>query len=323
MIAPDDRSRVAKFWGDSIASGQAFQLELRLWDSSVHEHRWYLARAVPVRNAEGEIVRWIGTSTDIHDRKTAEERLESEVESRTVDLKLSLSLLRRREEQLKKSLAEKDALMREIHHRVKNNLQIISSLLSMQAASADKEAVAPLRDSERRISSMAMIHEQLYSTDDMQTVEFAEHARRLSETLFPSLAETPQASCRLDLDSVSLTIHQAIPAALILNELLTNALKYGCPNKDDGEINVRLRVDADLVHMTVSDRGPGLPPYVDPSAPKTLGLQIVRVLVDQLEGELEVATQPGASFSIRFRRQETANLPAYLSLRKKKSAVAR
>ncbi len=308
LMYEGDREATIQAWRASIASGQPYERECRIRDQRFTQFRWYLARAVPVRNAEGAIVRWIGTATDIHDQKTAAEVLEQEVQSRTRDLNLSLTLLRDREEQLEKSLHEKDAMLREIHHRVKNNLQIVSSLLSMQAANApDSVALAPLRDSERRISSMAMIHEQLYGTDDMQTVEFAEHARLLSQTMLASMAESPLVTCCLELEPVSLTIHQAIPCALILNELLTNAFKYAYPGETGGEITVRLSCVSGLVSMVVSDRGVGLPSHVDPFAPKTLGMEIVQVLVNQIDGELIVGGGPGASFTVRFRPQENAN----------------
>jgi PAS domain S-box-containing protein len=297
VLHPEDRDRLLQVWRDSISSGHPYQDEFRLFDSRHKQYRWFLSRAVPVRDASGTVLRWIGATTDIHDQKTAEERLDREVQSRTSDL-------RQREEQLKKSLLEKDALLREIHHRVKNNLQIVSSLLSMQAENEGiGAAVAPLRDSERRISSMAMIHEQLYGTEDLQTIEFAEHAQRLSESLFASMAGSALVTCRLDLEPVNLTINQAIPCALILNELLTNALKYAYPHEQGGEITVRLAIADGMVTLTVSDNGVGLPSNVDPFLPKTLGLEIVQVLVSQLDGELTVVGSPGATFSAKFRPQ--------------------
>jgi len=307
VLKPDERERTMEVWREGIASGRPFQLEFQLYDRRLEQYRWYLARTVPVHGAEGETVRWIGTSTDIHDQKTAAERLESEVQSRTMDLKQSLTLLRQREEQLEKSLLEKEAMLREIHHRVKNNLQIVSSLLSMQASNANSAAAAPLRDSERRIASMAMIHEQLYGTEDLQTIEFAEHASRLSQSLLASMVGNAPIGCRLDLQPVSLSIHQAIPCALILNELLTNAIKYAYPNHREGEIIVHLSREEGVVNMTVSDQGVGLPPEVDP-----FRLEIIQVLVEQLQGELTVAGSPGASFSVTFRPQEERSQPDLL-----------
>ncbi len=306
LLSVEDRQETLAVWQQAVDEGAPFVREVRIWDRLLAQNRWNRLRAIPVRNNEGVFVRWIGTFSDIHDHKTAAERLESEVASRTSDLNRSLTLLRQREEQLEKSLQEKDALLREIHHRVKNNLQIISSLLSMQAATATGPAVGPLRDSERRIASMALIHEQLYGTDDMQTVEFGAHAHLLFERLMASLGDSAGICCKLDLAAVNLTIHQAIPCALILNELLTNAFKYAYPQKS-GEISVHLSRANDLVTMSVSDQGAGLPSEVDPFEPKTLGLQIVNVLVQQLDGELKVAGPPGAMFAVLFRQQQAVN----------------
>jgi PAS domain S-box-containing protein len=307
LLDREDRQPAVGHWFACVASGQNFERECRMWDRHRQEYRWYLVRAVPVRDADGAIVRWIGTSTDIHDQKTAAARLEHEIRSRTQDLNLSLTLLRDREEQLKKSLQEKDAMLREIHHRVKNNLQIVSSLLNMQAATATNiEAVAPLRDSERRISSMAMIHEQLYGTDDMQTVEFAAHAHWLSESLLTSMTNGVRVHFCLDLQPVQLTINQAIPCALILNELLTNAIKYAYPSDEGGDVTIRLRAEGGVVFLTVSDQGVGLPANIDPLRPKTLGMEIVQVLAHQIDGDLIVAGPPGASFTVRFQPEEKA-----------------
>jgi len=311
IISAEDRDRTLDAWFKSLASGSPHEHECRFYDRQLKQDRWYLVRAIPVRDPSGKIARWIATATDIHDQKTAEERLENEVQSRTVALNESLTKVRQHEERLKASLQEKEALLREIHHRVKNNLQIVSSLLSMQADNApDSAAVASLRDSERRISTMAMIHEQLYGNEDMRTLQFAEHARRLAQSLVASMSEDAFITCHLDVVPVDLTINQAIPCALILNELLTNALKYAFPNQAKGEMTLRLSMDGDTVTMAVSDQGVGLPPDVDPFEPKTLGLEIVQVLVHQLEGELIVNGPPGACFTVRFRSEDNSALDA-------------
>jgi two-component sensor histidine kinase len=157
-----------------------------------------------------------------------------------------------------------------------------------------------LRDSERRIATMATIHEQLYGTDDMQSIEFAGHALKLSQRLLTSMAENPNISCAYDLSQVELNIHQAIPCALILNELLTNAFKYAYPKGREGEIRVHLSCRDGMVTLAVSDEGVGLPPDFELRQSKTLGLEIVQALAKQLEGDLEIVSDRGACFSVDF-----------------------
>jgi len=289
----DDAGGVQGKWLDPIAMAQQLSMEFCV-NGDDGAIRWLDYHGLAVRDKAGEPGQVYGLIIDISARKLAA------MEGRESEMRRQLAA-----EQLRAALDEKDALLREIHHRVKNNLQIVSSLLSMQAGSVgdNSAAAAALRDSERRVSSMAMIHEQLYSTDDMRTVEFAEHARKLTQHLLTSMAEGPHISCDLDVRPVDLTIQQAIPCTLILNELLTNAFKYAYPNGEEGKITVHLSCKEERVTLAVSDRGVGLPPEIDPTRPKTLGLEIVQALANQLEGQLRVVGSPGASFAVSFRRQ--------------------
>jgi PAS domain S-box-containing protein len=280
-------------WLNPIATGQQLSLEFCV-DGDDGVSRWLACHGLVVRDNAGQPSQLQGLIVDITQRKHAEiERGDSEIRRQKA------------EEKLRAALDEKDALLREIHHRVKNNLQIVSSLLSMQAASVQENstAAAALRDSERRIASMATIHEQLYGTEDMRTLDFGEQALKLTQNLFASMAEGPRISCEFDISPVDLTIHQAIPCALILNELLTNALKYAYPKGTAGKITVHLSHREERVHLAVSDRGIGLPATIDPAQPKTLGLEIVQVLTNQLDGELRVVRSHGASFTVSFPRQ--------------------
>jgi two-component system, sensor histidine kinase PdtaS len=204
------------------------------------------------------------------------------------------------QDKLKRSLNEKQALLQEVHHRVKNNLQIISSLLSLQAGLVeDEEAAAKLLDSQHRVSSMAMIHERLYQHDDMSSIDLAEYVGDLAVRLFSSYAPSPSITYSLILDSTSLSIDQSIPCGMILNELITNALKYAYPD-GAGEIVVRLFSAGKNVHMTVSDAGIGMPTAFDWRKSKSLGMTLVRQLTGQLDGTLELGTQPGTSFTVSF-----------------------
>jgi PAS domain S-box-containing protein len=207
------------------------------------------------------------------------------------------------ENNLKSSLNEKLALLQEVHHRVKNNLQIICSLLSLQANSVeDQQAAAKLGDSERRVMSMAMIHEQLYYHDDMSSIDLAEYTRGLASHLVSAYTKSEFITYRLEVTPTVLAIEQSVPCGLILNELITNALKYAYPD-GRGEILVRISSQGDNVSITVADQGVGVPPDLDRQTSKSLGMTLVHILTKQLGGSLEISSPPGASFTVHFTRQ--------------------
>jgi PAS domain S-box-containing protein len=211
------------------------------------------------------------------------------------------------EESLQRAIDEKLALLQEMHHRVKNNLQVICSLLLIQAASVkDPETVAKLKDSEQRVMSMAIIHEQLYSQRDMSSIDLAQYVQNLAARLFSSYATDPRLKYRLNLASARLSIEQSVPCGLILNELITNAIKYAYPN-GEGEIKIDLCVEGDELNMSVSDQGRGMPAGFDWENTKSLGMKIVQLLTAQLDGQLVTNPGPGASFTIRFKRLPLAN----------------
>jgi two-component sensor histidine kinase len=208
--------------------------------------------------------------------------------------------LRMTVDRLELALNERAVLFQEIHHRVKNNLQIIASLLSMQARLVKhRETVDKLKDTEHRVKSMALIHEQLYNQKDIGSVDFADYIQRLAPRLLSSYERADPVSLRLDLEPTKLTLDRSIPCGLILNELITNALKYAYP-KGKGEIVVSLSSDAGDVKMTVSDSGAGLPVDFDWRKSKSLGMTIVQALTKQLNGKLEVGPPPGAVFTLRI-----------------------
>jgi len=299
VVHPDDLHPCVETERRGIASGEPFELEFRLRRASDGAYRWHLARWVPYRDLDGSILRWFGAATDIHEQKLAKERLEVEVKSRTE----AMQLLEVKEEQLVRSLAEKNTLLQEVHHRVKNNLQVISSLLRMQGeVLKDQTAAAALKESHQRVLSMALIHEQLYGNKEMDQIDFAEFTQTLVSELFRSYAGTgDRVSHRTMVEEVRLQIDQAIPCGLILNELVTNALKYAYPNGKRGEVVIELREsDAGMVTLSVSDQGVGLPAEFDWSNSASMGLPIVDLLTQQLGGTLAVRTSPGASFTIEF-----------------------
>ncbi len=211
---------------------------------------------------------------------------------------------KRAENQIKASLAEKEVLLREIHHRVKNNMQIISSLLNLQAGYIkEKDDLKMIKDSQSRIRSMALIHEQLYKSQDFSRINFSDYVQRLAVHLFQFNQVDPNLiQLKMSLEDAFLDIQTAIPCGLILNELITNSLKHAFPQGRRGEIGLGLHPLKDRTYqMIVRDTGAGLSPDVDVRDPKSFGLQIVTMLVDQLEGKMEVEKEGGTTFKIIFK----------------------
>jgi len=216
-----------------------------------------------------------------------------------------VALIRALEEErdrLAASLAEKDVLLREVHHRVKNNLQVIASLLKLQADGiGDARVTGALRESQHRVESMALIHEQLYETEDLREVDLATHAGLLAANLLHSYGiEDGRIQCLVEVEPLSLSVDQAIPSGLILNELISNALKHGFPGERRGTITISGRYRGGRVTLEVQDDGVGIPPGFDPAKSKSLGLQIIRILSRQLKGSFEIGPGPGAAFCVSF-----------------------
>lgn len=203
---------------------------------------------------------------------------------------------------LRRALDEKEVLLKEVHHRVKNNLQIISSLLNLQAdALNDPRDRALFKESESRVRSMALIHERLYKSDDFARVEFREYVDALVSSLFISY-QRPEITSEVDIWDCQLPLDTAIPCGLIINELITNALKHAYPDGQRGKVTVGLHeTDGDLLVLTVNDDGIGLPADVDPATTRTLGLNLVSILTRQLQGTLRIERNSGTAFRITFR----------------------
>ncbi|MHC1755680.1 MAG: PAS domain-containing protein [Methanosarcina sp.] len=232
------------------------------------------------------------------------------------------------------ALAEmKEARIKEIHHRIKNNLQVISSLLDLQAEKFEDEKVREaFRESQSRILSMALIHEELYQEKNTEALNFAVYIQKLSENLFQTYRlDHPGVSLKIDLEeNVFLDVDTAVPLGIIINELVSNSLKHAFPGQKKGEIHIRLNkkvkseirsdIDEDKgfkdkrfedkgfegsgLYVSVSDNGVGIPETVGIETPDTLGLQLVSALVDQLDGELELKKDKGTEFIIRIHATE-------------------
>ena len=205
------------------------------------------------------------------------------------------------EKALAAAVVAKEVLLREVHHRVKNNLQIVASLLNIQAEALPEALRLALDESQRRVRSMALVHEQLYTCERPDQLDFGEYVDSLTQDLFAAYSIRPEVvGLRRDLESVLLPVDQAVPCGLILNELMTNALKHGFPDGRSGEIHVDLHAMHGEVVLRVADTGVGLPPGFDCGQCDTLGLRIVDILRHQLNGKLECADEGGASFTLRF-----------------------
>ncbi len=259
---------------------------------------WLEARVSILHDAGGRLAGRLVVLRDIGKRKHAEEDLKRSNEV----LKGEVAERTRAQEALSASLREKEVLLKEIHHRVKNNLQIISSLLSLQTANhRPADPTAALRESQDRIRSMALIHEKLYRSGRRGPGRLP-GVRGRPDLRPAALLLTPAPACTRSPTSMAspLDIDLAVPCGLIVNELVSNALKYAFPDGRAGEIRVGLARDGRNYILTVSDNGPGLPPDVDFRNTPSLGLQLVNMLAGQLEGTVELDSSKGTRFKITF-----------------------
>jgi PAS domain S-box-containing protein len=236
---------------------------------------WFTASHLFDRH--GQLQGTVCVATDISDRKAAEQ-------------------------QLRTSLSEKEVLLKEVHHRVKNNLQIISSLLNLQAqATPAPEAARALRDSQSRIHSMSLIHEQLYRSDNLASIDFAEYVRELTTHVSRSVgAATRDVSVRVDVQPTPLSIELAVPCGMIVNELVTNAMEHAFPDGRSGEIRVGFRSYDRRLELTVCDNGVGLTPLDDKGDAQSLGLKVVRALAEQIGGTLQLKHHDGTQCTVEF-----------------------
>ncbi|MBI4776206.1 MAG: PAS domain S-box protein [Deltaproteobacteria bacterium] len=285
---PEEWDRLNAAVQESARTGAGYDIEVQ----ALRNGRciWVQTRSETVCDAEGRIVGLHGTVQDITEHKRAEEAL------------------RQGEERLRASLGEKEVLLKEIHHRVKNNMQVISSLLALQADELQDTAMRSiLRDVTHRVRSMAMVHEKLYQSTDLARVEFADYARSLLNYLWRAHgAAASGVGLDLDLEPVLLPVNEAVPCGLILNELFSNALKHAFSGRDGGQVAVSLRGDTQRhVRLSVRDNGAGLPPGMDWGQTRSLGLRLVQMLAGQLRADVEVTSDKGTEFTITFERLET------------------
>jgi PAS domain S-box-containing protein len=277
ILHPDDSDRILASVLQSARTLEPWNEEYRVRFDDGTE-RWLHGQAVPRADADGSVL-WHGFITDITARKRVDEALHE-------------------------SLREKEALLKEVHHRVKNNLQVVSSLLRMEARrNRDSAAASTLHDMMGRVHSMALLHEALYRSGTFAAVDLATYIRRIAvESQRAAAGYSGTVRLQLELDSVQVELDRALPCGLLLNELVSNAYKHGFPGGTPGEIRVLLQPAGPPAHwrLRVSDNGVGLPADLDTRRRNSLGLELVTDLAGQLGGRLVILPGPGAGFEVIF-----------------------
>lgn len=210
--------------------------------------------------------------------------------------------------EIEKQNGERELLLKEIHHRVKNNLQIISSLLSMQTRTMkDDKMKDAMKESQSRVKTMALIHEKLYQYENLSKINMQEYMQQLSEFLTQTYRSEKQIEVKIEAEEINLDMDMAIPLGLITNELLSNALKYAFEDRDFGEIYIIFSErEPGQYRLCVKDTGKGLDTNLDIDKTKSLGLKLVRTLTRQINGQLTIVPNPGASFEIAFSEERLA-----------------
>jgi PAS domain S-box-containing protein len=281
IIHPDDLAKVKEYYQHIRHSQneELFVIEYRMIDAEGSCKWFYSQETAFLRNPDGTIKQTIGCASDITKLKEVETRLKS-------------------------SLIDKEVLLKEVHHRVKNNLGMIDSLLSMQARDVhDAQTLKLLSDSQRRIHTMSLIHEQLYQSQGVGKIDFCEYLHRLTTNLYSSTNfNSEEIQLKLDIKPIFLNIDMAISMGLIVNELLTNCFKHAFPDRTNGLIEVTLQksaIDQNL-HLIIQDDGVGIPENIDLKKTDSLGLRLVRILTQQLRASLTVSSVMGTSFHFTF-----------------------
>ncbi len=284
-IHPEDLRSAQEAFAAAIAHRTGGRLEFRYRHADGH-YLWLESVGNLLFDSRGEVVGAVFGTRDVTERKQVEE-------------------------QITNSLREKEVLLKEIHHRVKNNLQVISSLLNLQSEHVvDDEIRRVLKESQNRVRSMAIIHQRLYQSGNLAEVNFAGYIKELCSQLLRSYgAASRGVSLETDVEDIGLGVDKAIPCGIILNELVSNALKYAFPTAGGGLLTVQLHARERNIRLVVADDGAGMPSALDYQTSESLGLKLVNMLVDQIAGTLtqtengsSVDGRPGTRWTISFSR---------------------
>lgn len=284
FIHPDDKEAVMKEW----ASGKSnFQKEFRFRHLDGKDV-WVLARTATLKNETNQSIGLIGTVEDITENK----QFESEREKLIQDIS--------------SSLVEKETLLKEIHHRVKNNLQVISSLLNLQLnTQTDPKVREIINESQTRVRGMALIHEHLYRSKSISTIDFEKYVNELIDNIFSFYQSTTKnLSYEIDIENISFDPDLAINLGLILTEIITNSIKHAFPNREEGVISVTMKKTAGRFELIIKDNGCGINEGLNYMESKSLGMQLINSLVYQLSGELSMKNNDGCEFKITFSPSE-------------------
>ncbi|MDD1693475.1 MAG: PAS domain S-box protein [Methanoregula sp.] len=315
LMHPDDRVRIIPAFRQQILEKRPlYEIEYRLM-AQEGNWLWILGRGKIVEcDEQGNPLRMTGVNIDITNRRLMESEirslntvLEQRVEDRTEALSQANKALEEEnvqrlavEAKLRSSLDEKTLLLKEIHHRVKNNLQIIVSLLNLQSRYIKDEAtLATIRESQNRVKAMALVHEKLYQAEDISHIDLNDYIRFLGTGLFQSYdARSRGIRFQLDISDVQVDINTAIPFGLIINELISNSLKYAFPEGRSGEISIGVKKEGQTLTAIFRDDGIGIPGELDWQNTQSLGLRLVNTLVDQLNGTIELDRTSGTRFTM-------------------------
>jgi PAS domain S-box-containing protein len=321
LMHPDDRDRVLPDLKRQIQEKRPLcEIEYRLL-SNDGNWIWVLCRGTIAQTDEqGNAARLIGVNIDITSRRLMESEirslnsvLEERVRDRTEALSKANDALEEEnaqrleaEKKLQASVDEKSMLLKEIHHRVKNNLQIIASLLNLQSRYIrDESTLAAIRESQNRVKAMALVHEKLYRADDISHISLLDYLKFLGTGLFQFYdARSRGIQFRLEIHDVNVDISSAIPLGLIINELISNSLKYAFPEGRKGEIAISVQKDGHTLTVIFSDTGTGIPADLDWQNTQSLGLRLVNTLVDQMNGTIELDRGAGTRFTLVLHEKE-------------------
>lgn len=278
-LIPDNQLRLFKRLIHRVVKGKGQHIEVKITNEKHYEH-WIEIYLSPILDTEGKVTEISLVAHDITDKKQSSIAIEE-------------------------SLKEKEVLLKEIHHRVKNNLQVISSILNLQSSFVqDPKTLDILQESRNRIRSMAIIHEYLYKTKHFSSIRFGEYLQNLSQNLIASYSVHGHVHLITTIEEVDLILDQAIPCGLLVNEVITNALKYAWDDQEQRNFSISLKQEDAMVILRLSDNGKGLPASFEEMNAETLGLQLILTLSEQLDGTLHVENEHGTNYLLTFENKK-------------------
>jgi PAS domain S-box-containing protein len=281
-VHPEDFQDAMDRYLDCFVKRQGFRMEYRLRRAD-GVFRWILDHGVPRYGSDGRFEGFIGSCIDITEMREIADAEQARMQA------------------LAAALRERDVLLSEIHHRVKNNLQLVSSMLALQARSAGTEAHDALLEGQRRIDSIALVHEHLYGSRNLAAVNLARYVEALIPSLCRASVAAERVAVHMNLEDIELEAERAIPCGLVVSELVTNSLKHAFPDERQGTLRVLLkRLPGAQLELTVEDDGVGFSAAFPPQSGTSLGLDLVSIFAKQLHAQVRVGRDQGTSFQLTF-----------------------